>query len=125
MILFYYIMEAEVIVLDDYLNITVSGMITKNIPDKIMPKNIKKTCDEKRLKKVLINGLNLSGDYRTTERFNMAKEFSKHFMGNNIKISVITNKNLVFNDQIFETAAINRGVNIKVFIDKKKQVNGY
>ena len=46
-------------------------------------------------------------------------------MGNNIKISVITNKNLVFNDQIFETAAINRGVNIKVFIDKKKQVNGY
>ena len=54
------------------------------------------------------------------DRFKIAIEYAQFFSGSNIKISLVSNKNLISPEDFFETVAINRGVNIKVFVDIKE-----
>ena len=116
-------MEAEYKPNENYLHIIVSGKLVKNIPENITPELIKKKCIKNGLKKILINGLNLTGHYKSIVRFNLAKEFAKFFTGSNIQIAVVTNKKIAFYNPIFEIAALNRGVYIKIFTDLSKAEN--
>ena len=113
-------MKTEFKAYNNYLYIIVSGEISKSITEQENPEFIKKICDEKGLKKILINANNLSENISTMNYFIHAKEFAKVFSGSNIKISIVDNKENLNSEPFFETAATNRGVNVKIFKDIEK-----
>jgi hypothetical protein len=104
----------------DYLEIIVSGNITAKIIKEINIETIKKECLKRGHKKILINAEGLTGNLNTIERIDIAKKFENSFLGSNIKIAVLSNEHLEYpNEPVLETAALNRGLNIKVFINLK------
>lgn len=110
-------MEVKYKYFKDYLEITISGEFTKDIPEKVNPEFIMKECKKREINKVLMNGFYVTGNISTLERFNIAKVYAKSFSGSNIKFSMVANTEIINPNSFFETVASNRGVNVRVFTD--------
>lgn len=104
----------------DYLEITISGEFTKDLPKEVNPEFIMKKCKKKGINKVLMNGLKVTGNISTFDRFNIAKIYAHSLLGGNIKFSMVANTDIINPNSFFETVATNRGINVKVFIDLEK-----
>ena len=114
-------MKIEYKTFSNYLELIVSGELTIDVSEEVNPDLIKNECKKRRLKKILINAHNLSGKITIMDRFILAKKFAQSFTGSNIQIAAVSNKDLEYPAvPFFETAAINRGVNVKVFTDIEK-----
>lgn len=100
---------------NDYFQIDVQGPITLSELFGLF-EVIRNESEDHKSRRIFLDLTKATGHTSTSERFRLGKEAAR-IWGNEIKVSILVDRSVKIN-QMFETVAVNRGANVRVFHEK-------
>jgi hypothetical protein len=105
---------------DDFVLIVYSGEFDMRSAHETID-HILQACSEKHCSAALLDCRNMTGKISTFDRYDSAM-YGQVIKGTVSRMAIVGPPNLVLSDNFFENVALNRGLNLRVFIDMDKAV---